>query len=224
MRIRSVQDDESLTAREKSMAIISIMRNISPADLRKIPVGQFDAIATEAAEALDIAPAEIKDEYTIGGVKCRLFRTVNAMTAIQFSDLVNTIKRGDTEANMPTILSILLVPEGARYPDYDRHGLEEKIVEDFDVADAISIANFIHGLSRVSHANIVTSLIMNETTIWTGVPKWRRKLTRRLINALLTPSPRLLAKNGDLLFGLTKSQSNKAAPGRKLKDSTSSSS
>lgn len=220
LRLRAVQKDESLDDRAKSMAIISIVENISPADLRKIPVGKFDELAQKVADALDIKPAEIKDEYIIGGVKCRLCRSINSMTAIQFSDLINTIKRGDTEENMPTILSILLNPEDKekpgkfkKYPDYNRFKLEEDIVEHFEIEDAMSIANFIPGLSLVSQRNIVTSLILNEAKAWEGVPRWRRALTRRMLNILLTPSKRLLAKSGGSSSGSTRSRNNKNAVG-----------
>lgn len=204
MRLRAVMTDETITERERSMAVISIVKNITPKELRRIPIGQYDTLAKEVADALDIKEADIKDEYMIGEIKCRLHRTVNSMTAIQFSDLINVIKSGDQDKNMPTILSILLVPEGSRYPDYDRFDLEERIVEDFDVSDAMSIANFIQGLSHVSQRNIVTSLILNERTAWAEVPRWRRGLARRTINILLTPSHRLLAKSGDGLFGIGK--------------------
>lgn len=218
LRLRAVQKDESLDDRAKSMAIISIVENIQPADLRKMPVGKFDELAQRVAKSLDITPAEIKDYYIIGGVKCRLFRTIGAMTANQFSDLINTIKQGDTEANMATILSILLAPcnekgDSIPYLDYDRFGLEEKIIEDFEIEDAISIANFIRGLSHVSQRDIVTSLILNEAKAWEGVPKWRRILTRKIVNILLRPSKRLLAKNGALLFGSTRSPSSRDAVG-----------
>lgn len=218
MRIRSVMTDEKISDHERSMAIVSIVKNITPKELRQIPVGQYDDLAKEVTDALDIKEVEIKDEYMIGGIKCRLHRTVNSMTAIQFSDLINTIKAGDNDKNMPTILSILLVPVGSKYPDYDRHDLEEKIVDDLDVADAMSIANFIRGLSHVSQRNIVTSLILNERTAWAGVPRWRRALARTMLNALLIPSPRLLARNGGLLSGLSKSPRSNDVPGRRRND------
>lgn len=201
MKLRAVQKNDRLTDVQKSASLIAVMTGRPAPDLRKIPMGEFERMAKKVTAELDavgkinIDDIEIKDEYTIDGIECRLMRTVNSMTAIQFSDLITVIK-DDIDNNLHTILSILLVPKGKRYPDYDRFALEEKIVEHFELADGMAIANFCRGLSLISHQNILTSLVLNKSTAWTVVPKWRRALARKMISILLTPSQKLLRKNG----------------------------
>lgn len=224
-RLMAVQNDESISDREKSLRYISILRGIDPRDIRKMTIGKIEKIANEVTEEMtSITENEIRDTYTVGGIECRLMRTMNMMTAIQFSDITNVIRRGDIEKNLHTILSILLVPIGKQYPDYDRLDLEEKIMEDFEIADGMAIANFCEGLSIVSSRGILTSLILTEANAWMGVPKWRRVLARRIVMVLLIPSRKLLGRSGVLSSGSTRSRRSKIAHGRKRSDSTSSSS
>lgn len=203
MKLRAIQQNNSLSDTEKSISLVSIVKNIDAGELRKMPMGKVEKVMQETTAELEsistmeIKKIQLKDQYVIGDITCRLMRTVNMMTASQFSDLINTINSGVDE-NLHTILSILLVPVGKRYPDYNRHELEEKILSDFELSDGMAIANFCRGLSLVSHANILTSLTLNRVTGWTAVPRWRRTLVRMVLNTLLMPSKRLLRKNGVL--------------------------
>lgn len=230
-RLMAVQNDESIPDREKPLRYISILRGIDPRDIRKMTVGKLEKISNEVVEEMTSIKANtIRDRYTIGGVECKLMRTVNAMTAIQFSDLMSVIRRGEIEKNLHTILSILLVPvknekgDDVKYPDYDRPGLEEKIMEDFEIADGMAIADFCRGLFVVSSRDILISLILTEANAWMGVPKWRRVLARRILRVLLAPSRKLLGKGGGSSSGSMKLQTSKTAPGRRQKGSTSSNS
>lgn len=232
-RLMAVQDDESISDREKSLRYISILRDIDPRDIRKMTVGKIEKIANEVTEEMtSITENPIRDTYTVDGIECRLMRTMNDMTAIQFSDLTTVTRRGDIEKNLHTILSILLVPiknekgqDVDRYlHNYNRLDLEEKIMADFEIADGMAIANFCRGLSIVSSRGIVTSLILTQANAWMGVPKWRRVLARRIVMALLIPSRKLLGRGGVLSSGSTRSRTSKIAHGRKQSGSTSSNS
>lgn len=218
LKIHEVQKS-SRSETQKAYELVNIINGVKPSELRKLPFSKVDKILADVnAEIAAVKPAELKDTYTIDGIECRLMRTINQMTAIQFSAVIEVIKlyRDDLPHLLPTIVSLFLVPVGTIYPDYNRHELEEKIVEHFDICDALAIMGFMKGLSLVSTGDIEISLVLSITKSWTTVPRWRRALARWIIRILLFPIR--LEENGDLLSGSTKLPNSSDAHGEKPKD------
>ena len=211
LRCMRVLDNKKLSDFEKSARTVSILRGIKPNDLRRMRMARASAIiqGVEAELKAAIKSVEPHDEYEIDGVTYVTMKKIAMMTAIQFSDLTNVIRNGaqgetdderarNLEKYLPTLMSIMLIPKGARYPDFDRFESEERLAAHMDIRDAKAIANFCKGLSSISQRNILTSLIVTERTAWIGVPKWRRVLVRKIINILLTPSVKHLRRSGVL--------------------------
>lgn len=190
-KLRAVQDDSDLNDSERGHLLIATVKDISVETLLNISVKDFEIMASEARAEIEAlqTPAEIKPTYVVSGVECRPHVRPEQMNAIQFSDLLTTLQQGEIDQRLHTLISIVLVPEGKTYPDYNRLALEEAIAKEMDVRALLAIAGEFKGLSETSRGDMLTSLVMTQATAWTGVPRWRRSLARVTLRLLLRVSP-----------------------------------
>ncbi len=214
LKLRNIQDDLSLTEAERARLLIAVFKDIPVDRLDDVSVREFESMAAEVAEEINLLTEKIeaKETYEIDGCECRFIRKAEQMSAVQFSDLLTILSQGEIEPGLAIIASIVLVPVGTTYPDYNRLALEAAIADKMNVRDILAIAGELEGLSMTSRGDMLTSLVLTRLTAWIGAPRWRRSLARMIIRILLRPRVGS-GSNGRGKYGLTKLRRSRAAAG-----------
>lgn len=134
---------EAVQAEEQDndLRIVAILSGLTEEELLHLPLTEYGKLRDGAA-FLFFQPPKVKPRrvYDIGGERYEAvldFRKVNTAQYIDFKEIA--AQEGDHRVD---VLSIILVPEGKAYPDYDVYAVREKIREQFPVLDAIALLDF----------------------------------------------------------------------------------
>lgn len=126
---------------EKVAEILAILTGQTREAVLALPVAEFTDLQKRCAWVFDTPKAaEPRDAYVIGGRRCRLTRTIGAMTAAQFIDFQNCAAAG---GDIVDVLAVALVPDGCTYGNgYDYDEWKRTLAEGMMTPDALACLPF----------------------------------------------------------------------------------
>lgn len=126
---------------EKVAEILSIVTGQTPQEVLALPIAEFTDLQKRCAWVFDTPKAaEPRDAYVIGGRRCRLTRTIGAMTAAQFIDFQNCAA---ADGDIVDVLAVALVPDGHVYGNgYDYDEWKDALAEGMMTPDALAVLPF----------------------------------------------------------------------------------
>lgn len=142
------RDTEQL---DYQVRVVAILNDMSDDDVLDLPLPRYKELAA-AADFLT-APVlkdgrnpfdgkNVPTSYTLGGQKMKLTVDPSKMTVAQYVDF-QTFAKQDAPANLPLVLSCILVPEGKQYNEgYDVAEVHALIRDTFPVYDAFALSAF----------------------------------------------------------------------------------
>lgn len=143
---------------ERNTALVALLSGMSEDEVLDLPLNEFREM-TGALSFLENEPPvrRVADTYRIGGYTLELLADMTKMTAGQYIDYAELMKRPDE--NLVRLLSVVLVPKGKKYnQDYDILDVQKAIREGLGICDARAItAFFLHLLKALTKAT-ATSL------------------------------------------------------------------
>ena len=134
---------EELEPLDFQVRMISILSDMSEDDVLNLPLDKYAEYVVDMA-FIDELPKPrnmFSSTLKINGVKYKLLKDVNNMTAGQYIDFQSYL---DNKLGVEYILSTILIPEGKSYGEYDVAPVIEDIRKYLDIQTAVSIRFFFH--------------------------------------------------------------------------------
>lgn len=132
---------EELEPLDFQVRMISILSDMSEDDVLNLPLDKYAECVVDMA-FIDELPKPrnmFSSTLKINGVKYKLLKDVNSMTAGQYIDFQSYL---DNKLGVEYILSTILIPEGKKYGEYDVAPVIEDIRKYLDIQTAVSIRFF----------------------------------------------------------------------------------
>lgn len=147
-------DADDLTKMSK---VVYIIKGV---DIMNLPMYEAQELMNEVTEHLQtpLQYEEVKDVYVIGGVKCKI-TPMGELTISQFADYQELVK--DVNGNLAQILSVFLVPQGAKYNDgsYD-YIAHLKAIKESPIGEVIGVVPFLReSLGRLFKKVLLSSAV-----------------------------------------------------------------
>lgn len=132
---------EELEPLDFQVRMISILSDMSEDDVLNLPLDKYAEYVVDMS-FIDELPKPrnmFSSTLKINGVKYKLLKDVNNMTAGQYIDFQSYL---DNKLGVEYILSTILIPEGKSYGEYDVAPVIEDIRKYLDIQTAVSIRFF----------------------------------------------------------------------------------
>ena len=137
-----------------------VVRIVKGIDIMNLPMYEAQELMNEVTEHLQtpLQYEEVKDVYVIGGVKCKI-TPMEELTISQFMDYQELVK--DVSDNLAQILSIFLVPQGAKYNDGSYNYIAHlKAIKESPIGEVIGVVPFLReSLGRLFKKVLLSSAV-----------------------------------------------------------------
>lgn len=111
-------------------------------DFLNLPLNESRAIVAQMNFVYtEPKPEKIKRKYHLGATEYKMMKNPDEMTTAQYLNYQSIIGV-PAEENMDDLMTIILVPDGKVYGDYDMEETKEEISNNLTVTEALGIANF----------------------------------------------------------------------------------
>ena len=165
-----------IDAQEKVFKITALLAGIPYDVFLNLPISQSQEMI-QATDWLDTPPKKkkIKREYVIDGETYVLFRDMGEMTTAQYIDYQAAWKP-ELKLCISELLGIALIPKGKKYNEgYNHNDLVEKIENNFNVEEALGIADFFIRRFRKSMKRLWRKVDTMTTLLVWKAPKEKKK-------------------------------------------------
>lgn len=134
---RSQDSDE-----DKLFRIAALLSGMEYEDFLNLPLNESRGIIAKGGFMYEEPKAgKIKKTYVIGSRTYRVMRNMDDMTTAQYLNY-QSIADKPVDDTMADLMAIVLIPEGKTYGDYDMTEITEEIRDNFNIEDALSVADF----------------------------------------------------------------------------------
>lgn len=111
-------------------------------DFLNLPLNESRAIVAQMNFVYtEPKPEKIRRKYQLGAREYKMMKNPDEMTTAQYLNYQSIIGVPADE-NMDDLMTIILVPDGKVYGDYDMEEAKEEIANNLTVTEALGIANF----------------------------------------------------------------------------------
>lgn len=111
-------------------------------DFLNLPLNESRAIVAQMNFVYtEPKPEKIRRKYQLGAREYKMMKNPDEMTTAQYLNYQSIIGV-PAEENMDDLMTIILVPDGKVYGDYDMEEAKEEIANNLTVTEALGIANF----------------------------------------------------------------------------------
>lgn len=136
-------DTEGVEEIDVQVQMLSILSDMDEDAILSLPLEEYKKMVRESAFLLKEPQTRGKcpKKVIINGKEYTVLDDVRKMTAGQYIDYQNYLGRGETDKNLPYLLSCFIIPKGEKYGDSD-------VIEEMDnlpIETALTIANFFFG-------------------------------------------------------------------------------
>lgn len=132
---------EDIDEEDKVIKIISLLSDTHEEIIRCLPMHVFNRLLNDTSFIHQPMPeVKVDKRFKWNDTKYDIYISPNKFAVAQYLDLTAYLKH---DAKFHEIISSILVPKGHKYGEgYDVHELQEKILNEMDIATAKSIVNF----------------------------------------------------------------------------------
>lgn len=111
-------------------------------DFLNLPLNESRAIVAQMNFVYtEPKPEKIRRKYQLGTREYKMMKNPDEMTTAQYLNYQSIIGV-PVDENMDDLMTIILVPDGKVYGDYDMEEAKEEIANNLTVTEALGIANF----------------------------------------------------------------------------------
>lgn len=133
------EDIDDLTRQVRTIALLT---GLGEQDVLRLPLDEYKRLRAASGFLAEECPQDllrIADTYPAGPYTLKPVRDYDKLTVAQYVDFQTFSK--DVQANLPDLLSVILIPEGHNYAEgYDIKAVKAAIRDWVNVADALSLA------------------------------------------------------------------------------------
>lgn len=142
---------------DKKVSLVAVLNDMTEDEVLELPAKKFHIYLQGTAFLFNEIERKIpKDSYVLGGRKYELVLDMDRITAGQYIDY-NTFLKSD---DIIGLLSVVLIPKGKKYGDYDMKAVHRDIGEYLSIEEGSNIADFFFQLSR----SLMTSTVRYSTS------------------------------------------------------------
>lgn len=166
---------------EKTLMVTALLAGMDYDELISLPL-QKTADLVSQTEFIRTQPerVKVKKEYHIGENTYVLQRDIMGITTAQYINFQSILPVWQT--HLAELMAIVLVPKGKKYSEgYSMAEVEDEIRNNFNIEDALSVADFFSTKSVKSTRRILLKLEAAMT-----VARWRAKdkMTKEMIRGM----------------------------------------
>jgi len=122
-----------------NIEMLAILCDCSTDEIENLSTKEFNRLLRKTNFLLSMPKVFVKDNYKINGKKYTLLSKIADMNVSQYIDFQTYYKNGNDTKN---ILSVLLIPKGKKYGQYNLDEVKEDIGKYLNIVDAYSICFF----------------------------------------------------------------------------------
>lgn len=189
-KIMDALNDTGASENDKTLALVSALTGLSVDDLLDEPVDEWRRQNAASAFVGEYpAPHAVRDAYTLRGVRYIPTLKESKMTAGQFIDFSEYLKREAEGEFWAEVLSVILVPEGKTYgKGYDVGEVQDAIRAELCILDAIALRAFFLTSCGLSAKDTLRYL---EEAM--GKMKWEKGRKRKVLRKMRAKITDLMA-------------------------------
>lgn len=135
-KLNKIKVDDEFGA---NIELLAILCDCSTDEIENLSTKEFNRLLRKSNYLLSMPKVFVKDVYKINGKKYNLLGKIADMNVSQYIDFQTYYKNGN---NTKDILSVLLIPKGKKYGQYDINEVKEDIGKHLNIVDAYSICFF----------------------------------------------------------------------------------
>lgn len=135
-KLNKIKVDDEFSA---NIELLSILCDCSTEEIENLSTKEFNRLLRKTSFLLSMPKVFVKDVYKINGKKYTLLSKIADMNVSQYIDFQTYYKKGNDTKN---ILSVLLIPKGKKYGQYNLDEVKEDIGKYLNIVDAYSICFF----------------------------------------------------------------------------------
>ena len=142
LEICSISKDESRDELERSGGYIAVLGDMTEDEVLALGLTEFaDAARRSSFLTGEVPDVALADSYRLGGLELCPVKDIRKMTAGQYIDFQQYSRQAADR--LVDILSVFLVPKGARYADgYDMDAVKAAIRDELPVSVAMALQAF----------------------------------------------------------------------------------
>ena len=165
----------------KTFMTVALLNDMEYDEFISLPLAKASELVAASSFLYD-EPKKVKVRrtYEIGGMTFRMMRNVMDLTTAQYIDYQGIVRLG-MEKSLPSMMAIVLIPEGHNYNEgYDMDEVREILTDNLNVEDAFAIADFF---SRAFGRSIRRLLLLSDAMMDTAViqaPRRHKEAMRAL--------------------------------------------
>lgn len=112
-------ESEPTTRSEKALSIVAILEGVAEVDLMEKPRKEMEGLYRKHSYVGNDLPTKRITDFELNGVRYHVELNADELTAFQFADLMQVLKRGQPDAHLHEIMAIITIPKGSRYVGHE---------------------------------------------------------------------------------------------------------